>query len=96
MKKDYKRHYINIELRRNKSETKHAPQFIRHSITSPALTAHFINCYQNKLPFSFDVSAFLDYDDLTAVVTISVPHILNYKRDITNYFYPEERDDDES
>jgi hypothetical protein len=96
MSKDYKRHYINLILRKNKAETRKAPQFIRHNIVSPALTAHFIHCYQNNLPLSFDVSAFLDIEDNKAVVTLSVPHELTYRKNITHFFEAEETTDENS
>jgi hypothetical protein len=92
MRKDYKRHYINLLLRKNSTKTHQSPQFIRHNIVSPALTAHLIHCYQNNLPLSFDVSAFLDLDDNTAVVTISVPHELTYRKNLTNFYEAEETD----
>lgn len=90
MRKDYKRHYINLVLRKNPSKSNKAPEFIRHNIVSPALTAHLNYCYQNNLQFSFDVSAFLDLEDNTAVVTLSVPHELTYRKNLTHFFEAEE------
>ena len=95
MRKDYLRHYINLVLRKNPSKSHKAPQFIRHNIVSPALTAHLIHCYQNNLPFSIDVSAFLDLEDNAAVVTLSVPHELTYRKNLTHFFEAEETTDGE-
>lgn len=93
-KEPYKRSYINLQLRRNRTETKKAPQFIRHNIVSPALTAHFTRCIQNNQDISFDVSAFLDFDENTAVVTISVPYALQHSKTLTHFFTAEETEDE--
>ena len=86
MRKDYSRHYINVSLRRNNASTPKAPQFIRHNITSPALQEHFQKCIEQNKPLSFDCSAFLDLEDNTAVITLSVPHQLSYKSSLTNFY----------
>jgi hypothetical protein len=90
----YKRHYINVSLRKNTTQTPKAPQFIRHLIVSPVLAAHFKHCVMNDLPMTFDVSAFLDYDDNSAVITISVPYALSRTNKLTNFFEPEVTSDE--
>ena len=90
MRKDYNRHYINVSLRRNNASTPKAPQFIRHNITSPALQKHFQKCIEQNQPLSFDCSAFLDLEDNTAVITLSVPHQLSYKSSLNHFYECEE------
>ena len=93
-KENYKRHYINLQLRRNKTDNNKAPQFIRHNIVSPSLTAHITRCIKNNQDISFDVSAFLDFDENTAVVTFSVPHALQHTKNLTHFFTAEETEDE--
>lgn len=51
---DYSRDYIHIEMRKNKSEHKRAPDYVAHSITSAYLKEYVQYCVKNNKEIAFD------------------------------------------
>jgi hypothetical protein len=51
---DYKRDYIHVPMRQNTSQSKDAPIFVAHNITSKYLTEYVKNCIQHNRQIAFD------------------------------------------
>lgn len=77
---DYNRDYIHIPMNRNSSKTKnsHAPDFVRHSVTSAHLNEYIRHCIQNNEEICFDFAINEKTEDRCLLV-LSVPYFKNRK-----------------
>lgn len=69
---DYSRDYIHITMRRNKSTSKKAPDFVAHSLTSDYLKQYVAYCVRHNKEIAFDFAINEKSDDKLLLV-LSVP-----------------------
>ena len=71
--RDYQRDYIHIELRKNNSERKNAPDYVAHSITSNYLNEYIQHCVKHNKQVTFDF-AINDKTTDKCLLVLSVPY----------------------
>jgi hypothetical protein len=88
--KDYARDYIHIEMRKNKSEHKSAPDYVAHSITSAYLKDYIQYCVKNNKEIAFDF-AINEKNTDKCLLVLSVPYF-EKRKPTTLFDHIEERD----
>ena len=81
MKKDYKRTYINLKMKRNNTVTPKAPDYImRNVMLTPSMIQHITTeLAHDRIP-TIDAALFVVQDSPDeVVVTLSVPHFSDKK-----------------
>jgi hypothetical protein len=84
------RHYCNIRLRNNPYNSKSAPEFLSHSITSEVLLEHINNCIRNQKKITFDIASFAVKDSDELVITLSVPFFPKMRPNLVEDFFTDD------
>jgi hypothetical protein len=84
------RHYCNIHLRPNPYNSKSAPEYLSHSITSEVLLEHIHTCIKNQKPISFDIASFAVKDSNEIVITLSVPFFPKMRPTLVEDFFTDD------
>lgn len=84
------RHYCNIHLRPNPYNSKSAPEFLSHSITSEVLLEHIHTCIINQKPITFDIASFAVKDSDELVITLSVPFFPKMRPTLVEDFFTDD------
>lgn len=69
---DYKRDYIHVPMKQNTSQSKDAPIFVAHNITSKYLNEYVKECLQHNRPIAFDFAINQKTDKF--LIVLSMPY----------------------
>jgi len=84
------RHYCNIHLRPNPYNSKSAPEYLSHSITSEVLIQHIHNCIIQQTPITFDIASFAVKDSDELVISLSVPFFPKMRPTLVEDFFTDD------
>lgn len=87
---DYTRDYIQIPIRKNKSKSANAPDFVAHNITSTALHDYIVQCVLNNQKIQFDF-AINEKTTEQVLLVLSVPYFSRRPTTITSFLEESEQ-----